>query len=461
PYETTQAVGNYTLKASVVDQAGVRFTTDPVAVGDDPGTDEQAIQVVAADAAPPASNTTALSINPIATYNLLSTSEGNTTNTTVTGQVSGVFAEGDTVTLSVNGKSFTTTVDADGLFSVDVPNADLKADPDTKIEATMVATGATGTPTASQDYAVQSGSNPGVALTLDAITADNILNIAESEAPALGLTGTASGNFTAGDVVTLSVNGKSFTGSVDSFGNYAIEVPGADLLADPDSKVEASIAATSSLGNATAHAMQDYARDTESPEQPSLSDGRNFTFSDPEEATEHEFGLFDDQGGVTGPVGNGDTIDDNLPELKGQGANPGDTITVFDTYILDGQPITQIVGTTTVAEDGTWRLVPQEPLLSGDHTFNVGATDQVGNSSVFAQSLTFTLEANAPSVAIERTSAAASTGADLTTNETLLFTLNKASTNFALSDIDVTGGTLSNFAPVPTSGTAGTGYTQY
>ncbi|MDP4732983.1 MAG: Ig-like domain-containing protein, partial [Limnohabitans sp.] len=49
PYETTQAVGNYTLKASVVDPAGIRFTTDPVAVGDDPGTDEQAIQVVSAD----------------------------------------------------------------------------------------------------------------------------------------------------------------------------------------------------------------------------------------------------------------------------------------------------------------------------------------------------------------------------------------------------------------------------
>jgi hypothetical protein len=84
PYETNQAVGNYTLKATVVDQSGVRFTSDPVALGDDPGTDEQAIVVVAADAAPPASNTTALSINPIATDNLLSTSEGASTNTTGT-----------------------------------------------------------------------------------------------------------------------------------------------------------------------------------------------------------------------------------------------------------------------------------------------------------------------------------------------------------------------------------------
>ncbi|PUE39917.1 hypothetical protein B9Z49_21320, partial [Limnohabitans sp. 2KL-51] len=49
PFETTQAVGNYTLKATVVDQAGIRFTTDPVALGDDPGEDQQAIEVIASN----------------------------------------------------------------------------------------------------------------------------------------------------------------------------------------------------------------------------------------------------------------------------------------------------------------------------------------------------------------------------------------------------------------------------
>jgi hypothetical protein len=459
PYETNQAVGNYTLKATVVDQAGVRFTSDPVAVGDDPGTDEQAIQVVAADAALPASSTTALTINPIATDNLLSTSEGASTNTTVTGQVSGVFAEGDTVTLLVNGKTFTTTVDAQGAYSVAVPNADLKADPDTKIEATMVATGADGTPTASQDYALQNGTNPGVALTLDTITTDNILNVAESEATAVPLTGKASGNFTAGDRVTLTVNGKSFTGTVDASGNYSINVPGADLLADADSKVQASIAATSSLGNATAQAMQDYASDT------SVSEGPRFINSDSLDAPttpDAAFVVTDNAGPVTGSIANGSTTDDTSPTISGQGANPGDVVTVFDSYVLNGQPITQIVGTATVAEDGTWSVVPTQPMLTGDHLLNVGFTDTAGNSSVGDGTSNFTIAGDAaPAVAIERTSSAATTGAALTTSETLLFTLNKASTNFALSDIDVTGGTLSNFAPVPTSGTAGTGYTQY
>jgi|GEM_PF-3393656 len=56
----------------------------------------------------------------------------------------------------------------------------------------------------------------------------------------------------------------------------------------------------------------------------------------------------------------------------------------------------------------------------------------------------------------------------LTSNETIQFTLSEASKDFTLDDIvvlDASGtpvtGTLSNFAAVPTSGTAGTGYTTY
>jgi hypothetical protein len=61
-------VGNYTLKATVVDQAGIRFTTNSVALGDDPGEDQQAIEVrdtdvpsVISDTQPP---TIAIGYNP-------------------------------------------------------------------------------------------------------------------------------------------------------------------------------------------------------------------------------------------------------------------------------------------------------------------------------------------------------------------------------------------------------------
>jgi hypothetical protein len=341
---------------------------------------------------------------------------------------------------------------------VAVPNADLKADPDTKIEATINATGATGTPTASQDYAVQNGTNPGVALTLDLIATDNILNAAESEAPQLSLTGKASGNFSAGDLVTLSVNGKTFTGTVDATGAYAINVPGADLLADPDSQVQASIAATSSLGNSTANALQDYAVDTAAPEAPKFVQldelGAPTTPA-------NAYALFDNVGSVTGQVLNNTTIDDATPTLKGEGANPGDTVSIFDTYLLNGQLITTEIGTATVAADGTWSFVPPSPLLSGDHTINIGMTDSAGNSSVLSDVSTFTLSAQAPTVAIARTASGTLSGNAAATGETLLITLSEPSTNFAQTDLDVVGGTLSNFTPVPSSGTAVSGYTQY
>ena len=58
-------------------------------------------------------------------------------------------------TLSVNGKTFTGTVAANGKFSINVPGADLAADPDTQLEARITGTGGTAA-TALQDYALSS-----------------------------------------------------------------------------------------------------------------------------------------------------------------------------------------------------------------------------------------------------------------------------------------------------------------
>ncbi|PUE40223.1 Ig-like domain-containing protein [Limnohabitans sp. Bal53] len=406
------------------------------------------------------SKTTTLILDPIATDNFITSAERSSTTTLLSGQVNGTYVKGDVVTLVVNGQNYTAAVDALGAYSVSVPTAQLLTDPDTKVEASIAATGATGKPTASQDYTLASTTGqPAVALVLDTVTDDNIINIDESKASAVAMTGKAIGNFTTGDVVTLSVNGKTFTGTVNASGAYSINVPGADLLADPDSTVQASIAATSPLGKSAASALQDYASDTDiSP----ASKFMNFSDFMAPSAPAANFAVFDNVGPVNGQVANNSTIDDTLPAITGRGANPGDVVTVFDTYILNGQSITQEIGKAIVAADGTWSVLPTKPLITGDHLFNVGFTDKVGNSSVGDGTSNFTIGGDAaPAIAIARTSAAATTGAALTTSETIVFTLSRASTNFALSDVDVTGGTLSNFTPVPSSGTAGAGYTQY
>ncbi|MCC4784552.1 VCBS domain-containing protein [Vibrio lentus] len=94
-----------------------------------------------------------------------------------------------------------------------------------------------------------------VVIQTDPITADNVINAQESNS-SIDITGSVSGDYNAGDIVTLDVNGTQHTGVVDAKGHYSIAVPGSELIADADQKIEASVAVTDSAGN-SAHATAD------------------------------------------------------------------------------------------------------------------------------------------------------------------------------------------------------------
>ncbi|WP_333912361.1 VCBS domain-containing protein [Vibrio coralliirubri] len=94
-----------------------------------------------------------------------------------------------------------------------------------------------------------------VGIQTDPITADNVINAQESNS-SIDISGSVSGDFNAGDIVTLDVNGTQHTGVVDAKGHYSIAVPGSELIADADQKIEASVAVTDSAGN-SAHATVD------------------------------------------------------------------------------------------------------------------------------------------------------------------------------------------------------------
>ncbi len=178
-------------------------------------------------------------------------------NVTVTGTVGGDAKAGDTVTLTVNGQNFTgLVVNNAGVlgFAIAVPGADLAADADKTIAASITTTdaaGNSGSASDSEGYSVDTAA-PLPTITLDAnITADDILNAAEATA-SITVTGKVGGDAKAGDTVTLTVNGQTFTGTVvDTAGvlTFAIAVPGADLLADADKTIAASISTTDAAGN--------------------------------------------------------------------------------------------------------------------------------------------------------------------------------------------------------------------
>jgi hypothetical protein len=94
-------------------------------------------------------------------------------------------------------------------------------------------------------------------LTVASITSDNIVNAAEAGGT-VAVTGGSTGT-QAGNVVTLVVNGVSYSATVDAGGNWHIDVAGSDLVADADHAVAASVAATDAAGNtASGTASQAY-----------------------------------------------------------------------------------------------------------------------------------------------------------------------------------------------------------
>jgi hypothetical protein len=188
----------------------------------------------------------------------------------VTGTVGGDVKVGDTVTLTINGNDYTGPVfDDNGTFkfSIDVAGSDLAADSDKVIDASVTTSdtaGNTATATDTEGYGVDTEIEASITLDAD-ITADDVINAAEA-ATNIPVTGTVGGDVQAGDIVTLTVNGNDYTGPVfDDNGTlkFDIDVPGAELIADPDHVIDASVTTSDDFGNtATATDTEGYGVDS-------------------------------------------------------------------------------------------------------------------------------------------------------------------------------------------------------
>ena len=187
---------------------------------------------------------------------------------TLTGKAYGEFKNGDTLVLTINNVKYSTSVNADGAFSVLVAGKDLSADSDAKIDASLMAHDAVnnvGEITAVRSYAVDTvGPKPidpnddpvkppagKTSLVLDKVTSDNILNKAESEASngKLTLTGKAYGDFSESDVVTLTIDTTTYSAKLAKDGSFSVDVDTRALSVDKDTKIDASLLAHDAAGN--------------------------------------------------------------------------------------------------------------------------------------------------------------------------------------------------------------------
>ncbi|WP_154820230.1 Ig-like domain-containing protein, partial [Enterobacter hormaechei] len=203
-------------------------------------------------------NLPGLRVNTVAGDDVVNTIE-HAQNLIVSGSSDGL-APGTALTVTVNGKDYAATVLADGTWSAAIPSTDVSAWPEGTVKISVTGDSAAGNPiTISHDVTVDLAT---VAISINALATDDVINAAEKGAD-LVLSGVTT-NVEAGQTVTISLNGRIYTTTVDDSGNWTYTVPSADLagLKDGDASVQVSV--TNVNGN-SASAGREYSVDATAP----------------------------------------------------------------------------------------------------------------------------------------------------------------------------------------------------
>ncbi|WP_270495327.1 Ig-like domain-containing protein [Citrobacter gillenii] len=183
-------------------------------------------------------NPITINMNPVASDDVINGKEALTGKTMITGTVKGEgLHDGSVVSLQVNGNTLTTVVHNNNgtlEWSKEVSINDLRINP--TIVATVTGTDAAGnTVTGSTDRHVIVDLNAVAGVTIDNITADNVLNAQESDVtvhPTTTVTGSVTGDVKSGDIVTLEVDNHTYTATVDNQLHYSVDIDTQHLNAD-------------------------------------------------------------------------------------------------------------------------------------------------------------------------------------------------------------------------------------
>ncbi|WP_048968390.1 Ig-like domain-containing protein, partial [Escherichia coli] len=165
-----------------------------------------------------------LTINTIASDDILNAAEAGNPLT-----ISGTSTAetGQSVTVTLNGATYSGNVQADGSWSVSVPTSALGVLSASNYTVSATVNDKAGNPgSASHNLAVDTTAP---VLTINTVAGDDIINDAE-HAQALVISGTSTGG-EAGDVVSVVLNGKTYTTTLDASGNWSVGVPAADVAA--------------------------------------------------------------------------------------------------------------------------------------------------------------------------------------------------------------------------------------
>lgn len=338
---TTDSNGNWiaTVPASAVSALGEANYTVTANVTDTAGNSNSASHNVLVNSALPG-----VTINPVASDDIINATESGNAQT-ISGQVTGA-AQGDTVTITLGGNTYTATVQANLSWSVSVPAADVSNWPAGTVDITVSGTNSAGTTsTITHPVTVDLAA---VAITINTLSGDDVINAVE-KGETLVVSGSISG-VEAGQTVTVTFGGKNYTATVEANGSWTVNVPPADLAALPDGagNVQASV---SNINGNNAQADRAYSVD------------------------------------ATAPLVTINTIaSDDILNVSEAGAG----VTISGTTTAQaGQTLTVTLNNntyqTTVQADGTWSVNVPATELSGltasSYTVTATVSDKAGNQA--------------------------------------------------------------------------------
>ncbi|WP_411705273.1 Ig-like domain-containing protein, partial [Edaphovirga cremea] len=212
---TTVLSGNtwsYTVPVAVISALGEGSLAIAASVTNQAGNSSSSSHAVIVDSMPPI-----LSINALSTDNRLNAVEHDQP-LTIAGNSNGLES-GQRVTVTLNGNSYTATVGNDGSWALTVPAVDVMDLPEGPLTVAVSSSDLAGNPAAVQSNLLVDTQLPTV--TIDNITADNIINAAE-HGQAQVITGTSDA---VGQVISVTVGGETYTTEVRIDKTWVIGVP--------------------------------------------------------------------------------------------------------------------------------------------------------------------------------------------------------------------------------------------
>ncbi|HEY1844952.1 MAG TPA: Ig-like domain-containing protein, partial [Buttiauxella sp.] len=358
---TVQADGKWTLDVPTADLAGIPDGSAAITatVADKAGNEASAGSSILVDTTVPK-----ITIDTVAQDDVINQAEHGQA-LVITGSVDGAAA-GDIITVSLNGKAYTATLDAAGKWTVGVPASDvaaLKGGDDYTITAALTdKAGNSDSETHSVNVNLSAPE-----LTIDALSGDDVINSVE-KGQDLVVSGGATG-LTAGAVVTVMLNGKAYSATVDGNGKWSTTVPAADVSALGEAHYEVSASATNGVGNSS--------------------------------SATHGVDVESQLPGVTINTVAGDNVINAAEVAAGQtisgkvnNAAAGDTVTVT----LGGKTYT-----ATVQNDLSWSVnVPADVLTAlgnGDLTISASVTNVHGNTGTGEREIA--IDANLPGLRVD------------------------------------------------------------